>query len=240
MNPSSVYLVFVLVLITFAPAMAQTPDLHGVRPPSITVAGTGESHGKPDFAQIRVGVVTEAVTAAEALRKNNEAMRQLLVMIRKRGIEDKDMQTVQFNLSPRYRYDKGQQEIPQIAGYQVVNEVHVKVWTLAMLGTFLDETVSQGANQIRGIGFGIADPSQLLDEARKKAMADAQHRACTYAVAAGLKLGHAIQIEEQAIRPVSYPVARMEAAAASAVPVAPGEQTFTAAVTVTFAIVDRE
>ena len=96
-----------------------------------------------------MGVVTAAPTAAEALRKNNEAMSQLIVMIRKRGIEDKDLQTVQFNVSPRYKYDKTQQEPPRIAGYQVTNEVHVKVGNLA-LGAFLDETVSLGANQVRG------------------------------------------------------------------------------------------
>ena len=162
------------------------------------MAGTGESHGKPDFAQVQVGVVTEAPTAAEALRKNNEAMSQLIVMIRKRGIEDRDLQTTQFNVSPRYKYDKNQQEPPKIAGYQVTNEVRVKVRNLLALGAFLDETVSLGANQVRGISFGVAEPAQLMDEARRKAIADAQHRARVYAEAAGLKLGKPIRIDEQA------------------------------------------
>jgi len=241
MKKSSVFFVLVLIALTSVSAMAQTPDLPGLRPPSITVAGTGESHGKPDFAQVQVGVVTEAPTAAEALRKNNEAMSQLIVMIRKRGIEDRDLQTTQFNISPRYRYDKNQQEPPKIAGYQVTNEVRVKVRNLLALGAFLDETVSLGANQVRGISFGVAEPAQLMDEARRKAIADAQHRARVYAEAAGLKLGKPIRIDEQAGgRPGPYPVARMEATAASAVPVAPGEQTFSVTVTVSYAIVDAK
>jgi uncharacterized protein YggE len=241
MKKSSVFFVLVLIALTSVTAMAQTPDLPGLRPPSITVAGTGESHGKPDFAQVQVGVVTEAATAAEALRKNNEAMSQLIVMIRKRGIEDRDLQTVQFNVSPRYKYDKTQQEPPKIAGYQVTNEVHVKVRNLLLLGAFLDEMVSLGANQVRGISFGVADPAQLMDEARRKAIADAQRRARVYAEAAGLKLGGPIRIDEQAGgRPGPYPAARMEAAAASAVPVAPGEQTFSVTVTVSYAIVDAK
>jgi uncharacterized protein YggE len=238
MKKWSAFVVLVLAVFTSGAAIAQTSDPAGARPPSITVAGTGESHGKPDFAQIQVGVVTEALTAAEALKKNNEAMSQLIVMIRKRGIEDKDLQTVQFNVSPRYRYDKTQQEPPKIAGYQVTNEVHVKVRNLTTLGAFLDETVSLGANQIRGISFGVAEPAQLMDEARKRAMADAQRRARVYAEAAGLKIGKPIRIQEQAGgRPGPYPVARMDAAAASAVPVAPGEQTFSVTVTVSYAIV---
>ena len=241
MKNLSALVVLVLTVFTSVAAIAQTSDLAGARPPSITVAGTGESHGKPDFAQVQVGVVTEAPTAAEALRKNNEAMSQLIVMIRKRGIEEKDFQTTQFNVSPRYKYDKTQQEPPKIAGYQVTNEVRVKVRNLATLGAFLDETVSLGANQVRGISFGVAEPAQLMDEARKKAIADAQRRARVYAEAAGLKIGKPIRIDEQAGgRPGPYPVARMEAAAASSVPVAPGEQTFSVTVTVTYAIIDSK
>jgi len=241
MKNLSAFVLLVLAVFTSVAAIAQTSDLAGARPPAITVAGTGESHGKPDFAQIQVGVVTEALTAAEALRKNNEAMSRLIVVIRKRGIEDKDLQTVQFNVSPRYKYDKNQQEPPKIAGYQVTNEVHVKVRNLLALGAFLDETVSLGANRVRGIGFGVADPAQLMDEARRKAIADAQHRARVYAEAAGLKLGGPIRIDEQAGgRPGPYPVARMDAAAVSAVPVTPGEQTFLVTVTVSYAIVDSK
>jgi uncharacterized protein len=241
MKKLSALVILVLAVFTTVAATAQTSDLSGARPPSITVAGTGESHGKPDFAQIQVGVVTEAPTAAEALRKNNEAMSQLIVMIRKRGVEDKDLQTVQFNVSPRYKYDKTQQDPPKITGYQVTNEVHVKIRNLLALGAFLDETVSLGANQVRGISFGVTEPAQYMDEARRKAIADAQHRARVYAEAAGLKLGKPIRIKEQTGgRPGPYPVARMDAAMASAVTVAPGEQTFSVTVTVSYAINDSK
>jgi len=240
MNKLCAFLVLVVILITESMAIAQPPDRSGLRHPSITVVGTGEAYGKPDIAHTQVGVVTEGATAAEALRKNNEAMSRLIAMLRKRGIEDRDFQTTRFNVSPQYRYDKTQQEPPRIAGYQVTNEVNVKIRKISVLGEFLDETVSLGANQIRGISFDVAEPAKLYDEARRKAMADAQHRAGIYAVAAGLKLGGPITIEEQAGRTAPYPVARAETMAAQSVPVAPGEQTFTIHVTVSFAIVDSK
>lgn len=238
MRQLSALLVFVLTVLFTGGAIAQGPDRPAGGNPSITVMGTGTSYGTPDIASIRIGVVTEAASAAEALKENNEAMNRLHDVITKRGIDKKDFQTVQFTVSPRYTYDKSRQSPPAVTGYQVVNEVRVRNRNLSSLGEFLDEAVALGANQIRGISFDISDPSQLLDEARRKAFADAEHRARIYAGAAGLKLGTPITIEEQTGHALPHTAMRMEAATAAAVPIAQGEQTLTVAVTVTFAVVD--
>ena len=238
MRQLSALLVFVLTVLFTGGAIAQGPDRPAGGNPSITVMGTGISYGTPDIASIRIGVVTEAASAVEALKENNEAMNRLHDVITKRGIDKKDFQTVQFTVSPRYTYDKSRQSPPAVTGYQVVNEVRVRNRNLSSLGEFLDEAVALGANQIRGISFDISDPSQLLDEARRKAFADAEHRARIYAGAAGLKLGTPITIEEQTGHALPHTAMRMEAATAAAVPIAQGEQTLTVAVTVTFAVVD--
>ena len=238
MRQLSALLVFVLTVLFTGGAIAQGPDRPAGGNPSITVMGTGTSYGTPDIASIRIGVVTEAASAAEALKENNEAMNRLHDVITKRGIDKKDFQTVQFTVSHRYTYDKSRQSPPAVTGYQVVNEVRVRNRNLSSLGEFLDEAVALGANQIRRISFDISDPSQLLDEARRKAFADAEHRARIYAGAAGLKLGTPITIEEQTGHAIPHTAMRMEAATAAAVPIAQGEQTLTVAVTVTFAVVD--
>ena len=238
MKHLSALLAVALALIFSGGAIAQGPEQCADRNPSVTVMGTGTAYGTPDIASIRIGVVTEAASAAEALRKNNEAMNRLHDVIKKRGIDKKDFQTVQFNVSPRYKYDKSQQSPPAVTGYQVVNEVRVRNRNLSSLGEFLDEAVALGANQIRGISFDISDPSQLLDEARRKAFGDAEHRARIYAGSAGLKLGSPITIEEQTGHAFPNAAVRMEAASAAAAPIAPGEQTLAVTVTVTFAVVD--
>jgi hypothetical protein len=238
MKHLSAFLVFISFMLLSGGAIAQGPEQRANRTPSITVMGTGTAYGTPDIASIRIGVVTEAASAAEALKENNEAMNRLHNVITKRGIDKKDFQTVQFTVSPRYTYDKSRQSPPAVTGYQVVNEVRVRNRNLSSLGEFLDEAVALGANQIRGISFDISDPSQLLDEARRKAFADAEHRARIYAGAAGLKLGTPITIEEQTGHAIPHTAMRMEAATAAAVPIAQGEQTLTVVVTVTFAVVD--
>lgn len=203
--------------------------------PSITVVGAGEVQVQPDMATVTVGVTTEAATAAEAVAENNQRMAQLLKTLRSHDIADKHVQTSNFNVSPKYSTDRRQPR--KIVGYTVTNQVRVKVLEVSQLGTILDAVVEAGSNQIQGVAFSLAEPKPHLDQARRKAMADARHRAELYADAAGVKVGEPLLISEQSA-PVSPPFAlgaRM-AAAADVVPIAPGEQTISAHINVTYAI----
>jgi uncharacterized protein YggE len=197
------------------------------------VVGSGKATAKPDMAEVQMGVVTQAPSAAKALRDNNDAMTHLFKTLEGRGIAKKDVQTVNFTVAPQYRPGPNGGRQPEIAGYQVSNEVRVKVRPLDTLGPVLDEVVQQGANQVQSIRFGTAEPHPLLDEARRKALDDAHHKAELYARAAGAGLGHVLRIEEQVAhlpRPEVFGAVR----AAAAVPVAPGEQEFDASITVTY------
>jgi uncharacterized protein len=205
---------------------------------SITVIGTGEASAKPDMAEIQMGVVTQAATAGEALSANNAAMDKLLKLLAARGIAEKDVQTTQFSVSPQYRHEPRGQAPPTITGYQVTNQVRVKVRQLASLGQVLDQAVGEGANQVHGISFSVAEPDRFLDTARKDAVGDAKRRAELYAQAAGVKVGRVLLIQEQTPR---FPQPQMmamtaRAGAGGAVPVAAGEQEFRASITVTYAI----
>jgi len=205
---------------------------------SITVVGTGEASAKPDMAEIQLGVVTQAATAAEALSANNAAMDRLLKSLAGRGIAEKDVQTTQFSVSPQYYHEPRGQAPPKITGYNVTNQVRVKVRQLATLGQVLDQAIGEGANQVHGISFSVAEQDRLLDGARRDAVGDAKRKAELYAQAAGVKVGRVLLIQEQSPR---FPQPQMmamtaRAGAGGSVPVAAGEQEFRASVTVTYAI----
>lgn len=214
--------------------------------PHITVTGTGSVDAKPDMATITVGVVTEGESATAALEQNTQRMQKLFDNLKEGGIEDKDMQTANFNVSPKYRRrppneprasDNDGNERPLIVGYTVTNQVQIKVRRLSSLGRLLDELVDAGANQIHGISFSIDEETNLLDDARKKAVADARRKAELMAEAAGVRLGPAIRISDQQ-GPRPLPVQRFRAAEMTqAVPVAPGEVTHWANVEVTYALI---
>ncbi len=201
--------------------------------PSVTVVGSAEVRGEPDMAEISIGVVTEAESAAEAVKQNNQAMEQLFDALDRHDIAKKDIQTGSFNISPQRQNEP---ERRQITGYLVTNQVRIRIRQISALGDILDAVVQQGANQIHGVNFSIQDPTKLLDEACRKAMADARRKATLYASEADAKLGKVLLIEagDRAPRPVMRRGVQMFGEAA--VPISPGEQTLSARVTVTYAL----
>ena len=213
------------------------PD--GAPPRLIAVSGLGEVKTRPDMATISTGVVSEAATAKEALAKNNAAMAAVIAALKNAGVAEDDIQTSDFSVSPKYPpYQPNQTTAPRIVGYTVSNQVTAQVKDLAKLGTILDTLVQAGSNQINGISFGLNEPKAKLDEARKKAVADARAKAELYAEAAGVSLGKVIQISEStAVIPM--PMYKMEAraqAADASVPIAAGQQTVAANVSITYEI----
>ena len=75
-----------------------------------------------------------------------------------------------------------------------------------------------------------------MDEARRRAIADARHNAELYATEAGATLKRTLTIREGGARPGPLPVLRAMAAldATESVPVARGEQTMNASMSGTY------
>lgn len=217
-----------------APTQAEngTGMVVGVR--QVTVVGHGEVQAEPDTAHINIGVQTEAKTAKEALEENNAQANQMMQEIIQLGVEEKDIQSRDFSIYPRYN-DRGR----QVVGYEVSNVVAVTIRDLDNAGTLLDQVVQVGANRVYGIHFSVDDPSELLDEAREKAMGDAARKAGLLADAGGATLGQVLVITENVgtqppvMQRMAMPEMEMMDEAAS-VPVQAGEQTFSVRVQATY------
>ncbi len=202
---------------------------------TISLSGTGVAKARPDTAHISTGVVSEAVSAREALDKSNGTMSRVVTELKAQGLDPKDIQTTDFSVQPRYRRFKDGKP-PEIIGYRVVNSVLVKVRQLERLGEILDKVVTLGANRIGGIAFSVDDPAALQDAARKRAVQNAIRKARLYAEAAGAKLGKVMKISEGASHRPPRPVLARAAlrSDAAAAPIEPGEATLQVRVDVTW------
>jgi hypothetical protein len=203
-------------------------------PRTITMNGHGEIKAVPDIAIVNAGVTTSAQTAAAALSANSTRMNQVFDALKKLGIPDRNIQTANFSISPQFTMGESSNS-HRVTGYQVNNEVSVRLTDVKRAGTVLDTLAGAGANQMNGISFDIATPAPLLEKARTQAVSDAHARAETFARAAGVTLGPIISISEGGAEGQPRPLYRAMALAAPT-PVAPGEQSVTADVTVVWEI----
>ncbi len=205
------------------------------RATTLTLSSQGAARSRPDQAQISLGVMTEAPTAAEALRLNSERMTRVIAAVRRASVEERRIQTSGLSLSPQYTYAENQP--PRLRGYQASNQVTVTIHELDRLGAIVDAAVTAGANQVNGIGFGLRNPDAAADEARRQAVANLQRRAELYAAAAGLRLLRLVNLTESGGYQPQPPVvlARMQMAdTAASAPVSPGEVEVRVDVTATY------
>ena len=213
-----------------SPALAADPV-----PRTLAMNGHGEVRTAPDVATVNAGVTTNAPTAAAALAANSSRMNGVFAALKKLGVAEKNIQTTGFNISPQYT--NGDNNNPRrLTGYQVNNEVSVRLEDVSKVGAGLDALVAAGANQMNGISFDIAAPAPLLEKARADAIADARARAETYARAAGVSLGPILSISEGGGAEPPRPMYKVFAMAAAPTPVAAGQQSVTADVSVVWEI----
>jgi hypothetical protein len=225
---------FALIALPGASMADETPP-----PRTMTVSGQGEVKAAPDEAVLSAGVVTQARSAAAALAANSRAMNGVFDALKRIGIPDKSVQTSDFSVTAQYQTDQHGNTTQKIIGYQVSNNVTVVVDDLGKLGSAIDALVTSGANSMGDIAFTFRDPKQLLTEARAEAVKDALQRANTYASAAGVMLGPITSIGENGDvtpRPMMRKMMTMSAANDLATPVAAGEDSITAGVSITFEI----
>lgn len=234
------------------PARAAGPHEHMPPVRSISVTGQGEASGKPDIAEVNAGVQTFAATVVEASRQNQAIVDRIFEALEEQGIEQKDMQTANYSIWAERDYGHSgarsgdrsgdDREEPRITGYRVSNMVHVKVRDIGAVGEVLAAVTDAGANSINGIQFGVDDTDALEARARKDAMADARSRAESLAELAGVELGEVLAISMASAPGYPRPFAAsraMEMAADAGAPVpgiAPGQQTVTVNIDVTYAI----
>ena len=212
--------------------------------PRIVVTGQGIADVAPDMALLNLTVTREGKTARAALDANSAAMAEVLAAMQAAGIEERDLQTSNFNIQPRYtqspRRADGERPPPRIAGYVVRNSLGVRVRDIDRVGDILDKSVTLGVNEGGSIQFGNDDPSTVITAARKAAVADALDKARTLAEAAGVGLGDILEISEQSYMP--RPMTMMDAemgmkrAAAAPVPVATGENSYSVTVNISIEI----
>lgn len=160
---------------------------------TITVSGTAKLSVKPDIARISIGVVSTGRTVAETQKQNTEKMNAITASIKAYGVKDDDIQTSNYSINPQYDWNDGRQTL---RGYQVSQQLSIKIRDLEKIGDILASSGDLGSNQIGGISFEVDDTTALQKQARDKAIVDAKEKAEVLARSLGVQLGTVVSFSE--------------------------------------------
>lgn len=162
-------------------------------PREITISANGHAFIVPDIALIRLGVTAEGFDIGKITEENTGKMNKIIGEIKTIGVEDKDIKTTNYNLSPRYDYSRGSRIFQ---GYTLTQQISVKVRDFAKIGDILSRATNSGANLIGDFQFTIEDENSAKQLARADAIQKAKGQAESIAKQSGLSLGKILNIYE--------------------------------------------
>jgi uncharacterized protein len=226
-------------------------------PSTVSTSGTATTEVTPDQLSVTVGVETNSTTAQEAVILNANLTTQLVAAVRGLGINEDQIETSSYSLSPIYEYivppqpcieiyppPPGCETRQEIIGYRASNTVTVTLDVTAELnaGQVIDAAIGAGANRVDGIVFFISQDrqQQIRDTLIRDAIASARQRANIAAEALGMTISG---VQSATLNPIDFPVYSVdlrEGAAAQAesvsapTPILPGQQEVSTTVSVVF------
>lgn len=184
---------FFLLTKIFGPIPLAVNSIQTTKNDLFTVDGVGEATGIPKTAQFTVGVIETAKTVEQAQSMVNKSINRIISELKKLGINEKNIKTINYNVSPNIDYTQGPQ---QTIGYTVNALLEVKLDDLSKANQAVDITVKNGANIVNGPTFVLSDTDRkrLEKEARAKAIKDAKEKAQELSKEVGLKIGRVISV----------------------------------------------
>ena len=200
----------------------------------IWASGSGIISIKPDIAILNLGVEVKAKTVGAARNEAAKAMTKIMQSLRSQNVQEKDIQTSYYNISPEYIYvevkeNRSSYHKQVLDNYRVSNTVTITIRDLDSLGGTVDQVIESAGDltRIQNIQFTLEDSSDASSSAREMAVEDAIAKAEQFAQLTGVSKGQLLYIAETSgALPVVREFGRMEAMAAGdsfSTPISTGE-----------------
>lgn len=161
----------------------------------ISVNGVGVIMVKPEIAVVNIGVETSNKDSKVAQEENSKISKQLMETLKGLNIKEEDIKTASYNMYRERLYNTPDGK-PTDGNFKVVNIFEVTIRKIENVGSIIDTASKNGANQINGIRFTVADSSKYYNQALKSAIGNAGSKAETVASTLGVKIGKPVKVIE--------------------------------------------
>jgi uncharacterized protein len=161
---------------------------------TIVISGQGKITAVPDIAMTTIGFQAEAKTVTEAQLENTKVMNNLIDRLKVLEIDEKDIQTKNYNVYPMYDYLEEKGRI--LRGYQVSQNIEVKIRDLKKANTVFALAGEVGANQVGGLNFTIDDRDEYIAQAREEAIESIGEKARVLSETLPIAFGDIVSYDE--------------------------------------------
>ncbi len=177
-------------------------DSFNKTPATITITGYSKINYIPDEAVITAGVLIEGQDPKDIQIKSDNLMKGLVNFLKEEGIEEKNLKTTRYNLSPKYDFEN----YNQIIGYSLEQTLEVKLKDFSKVGEIVAGLTQNGANEIKGLSFVLSDEAEknLKKEARELAIVDAYQNLDNLKKSLNIKNVKLIGFSEDGNQPITH------------------------------------
>lgn len=205
----------------------------------VTVTGSASVETIPDIVVAALGVDVRAADISTALRTAEASLARMRDALLAGGVDRTDLRSTRSNI---WREDRTEDSGATTTVIHVRLGLQATLRAVAVAGELVHAALAAAGTDasMDSLDFAVSDAGPALVRARDAAFDDARHVAAAYAARAGRALGRVISIVEGSGGEGPAPRAAyavMEKAVRS-MPVEPGQQSVTAAVTVTWELAD--
>lgn len=162
---------------------------------NISVSATGKVTVTPDIVTFNVGYEIDRSKLTDVQNELTNRSNALAQAIKALGVEDKDIQTATYSISPQTRYDDNLNTYVA-DGFGGTLVISVKVRNIKDAGKIIDAAIDAGANTISNVEYTVDNIDTVKQQARKLAAQYAKDKAEVLAEGSGVSVGSLISISE--------------------------------------------
>jgi uncharacterized protein YggE len=196
---------------------------------TISVSGSAQGSFDPDLATVTVGISKTGSTAKDAQDQVNTVADKVLNAVSGIVGDRKLVQTRSLNLSPNFS-EAGN----RIISFTASNRIEVRTMRIADVVKVVDAAIAAGATNLDGIEFGLRNPDLAEASLMQQAVANARKKADSIADGIGMRVVGVISVKE-ASQGQEIVMFKSSAVMDARTPIAPGQVSSEASVTVVFA-----
>ena len=166
----------------------------------ITVTGEAEKSVDPNMVNLQIEIWSRGPQAKMAQENVAKEYQRVKSVVDKFKVKKEDFQTLSYNLSPEYNYDKGQN---RIVGHRASQVILITLRKVDEAGTLVDSLSSATKNDavgvsISSIAWDYDKRNQVQLSLLNEAVKDAKEQADELAKASGSKIKRVYRLSRSA------------------------------------------